>query len=360
MVPQRQEQLWESFVWWPENLYEEPRPGMKPLARFEAFRSGDLDAARDFVGSIFCPHKLELTGPWTGADVRMHHARTAPSSSQGGASVVSLNYLQYGAEVNVVPGELENFFLVQVQLQGGTDVRCGNQEAQIAPTMASVLSPSEFTHMHWTADAAELVVRLERDAVEKHLGALLGSHLPEPLVFDLKMDCLSGPASSWWRAVRFLAAELETSDTVLSSPLAAKQFEQTLICSLLYSQHHNYTDALKHGLSTAAPRHVKLVEDYIHAHADEAITVEDLTALAGVSARTLFAGFKRFRGVSPMRYLREVRLKRVRRDLEGARGAETVTDIAMKWGFSQLGRFAVEYRKEFGESPSDTLKRASF
>jgi AraC-like DNA-binding protein len=335
-------------MWWPENPYKELRPGSVPLERFSVFGSGDLDEARDFVSSIFCPHRLEPTNRVKTADVRMHHAPAAG---------ISLNYLQYGAPVNIVPGELEDFFLVQVQLQGGTHVKSGASTVEIGPGNASVLSPSEFTDMHWTEDAAEFVVRLERDLVEKQLSALLGRHLPEPLVFNLKMDCQAGPAGSWWRAVRFLASELEMSDNVLNSPLAVKQFEQTLVCSLLYSQPHNYTDALKHGLTTAAPRHVKLVEDYIHAHADEPITVEDLTAAAGVSARTLFSGFKRFRGISPMKYLREVRLKQVRHDLERAGGDETVTDIAMKWGFGQLGRFAVEYKKEFGESPSDTLKR---
>lgn len=335
-------------MWWPENQIAEPKSGAMPLERFGVFDSRDLDEAQEFVSSIFCPHKLSMTGAAQPADVRMNHAPAAG---------ISLNYLKYGAPVNIVPGELGDFFLVQVQLQGQTLVKCGNRTAEIGPASASVLSPTEFTDMHWSEDAAEFVVRLERELIEKQLSALLGQHLPEPLVFDLKMDCRKGPASSWWRAVRFLAGELEFSDNALNSPLAVKQFEQTLICSLLYSQHHNYTEALKHGLSTAAPRHVKRVEDYIHAHADEAITVEDLTEVAGVSARTLFAGFKRFRGVSPMKYLREVRLKRVREELERATENETVTGIAMKWGFGQLGRFAVEYKKEFGESPSDTLKR---
>ncbi|RMF10032.1 MAG: AraC family transcriptional regulator [Alphaproteobacteria bacterium] len=335
-------------MWWPENPYEELKPGAMPLGRYSAFRSSDLDEAREFVGSIFCPHRLEVSIPRKSADVRMNHAPAAG---------VSLNYLQYGAPVNIVPGELGHFFLVQVQLKGGTMVRCGSRTAEIGPAHASVLSPTEYTDMHWTEDAAELIVRLERDAVERQLSALLGQHLPEPIVFDLAMSCETGPAGSWWRAVRFLAAELELSENVLSSPLAVKQFEQTLICSLLYSQPHNYTEALKHGLSTAAPRHVKRVEEYIHAHAQDPITIEDLTEVAGVSARTLFAGFKRFRGTSPMKYLRDVRLKRVRQDLERAGDNETVTDIAMRWGFGQLGRFAVEYKKEFGESPSETLRR---
>ena len=59
-----------------------------------------------------------------------------------------------------------------------------------------------------------------------------------------------------------------------------------------------------------------------------------------------------------MRYLRRARLVRVRQALLAARGDETVTHVALAWGFTHLGRFALEYRSLFGESPSETLRRA--
>jgi len=327
---------------------ESTETGIVPLQGHEKFRSGDADETRSFVSSIFCPHTLEPRTRNGKVDALVNHAPL------GG---MSLNYLRYGVPAIVDPGELGRMFLVQIQLSGGVDVTCGQQAASLGQGQASVLSPTEHTRMDWTGDAAELIVRLERDATENCLGALLGASLPKPLVFDLAMNCREGAAASWFRTVRFLQSELEAPDSVLLSPLAVKQFEQALIYSLLYSQPHNYSDALEHGLSPAAPRHVKLVEDYIQANAEEPISIEDLAAVAGVSARTLFTGFQRFRGTSPMKYLRQVRMERVRHDLEHAEPGAKVTDVALRWGFSQLGRFSVEYRKAFGESPSDTLKR---
>jgi AraC-like DNA-binding protein len=75
------------------------------------------------------------------------------------------------------------------------------------------------------------------------------------------------------------------------------------------------------------------------------------------SGRTLFQYFRDFRGTSPMRYLRDARFEKVRDALKRAQSEEGVAELAMKWGFSHLGRFAVEYRKRFGESPSETLWR---
>ncbi len=338
-------------MWWlePGNKTYEATP--EPLKRFSVLDSHDLDEAQEFVGSVFCPHSLRpVKFRGTPAGVRMNHAPIHKTS---------VNYLKYGAPVEVEPGMLNDFFLVQVQLEGIMKVKSGGQKAEIGPGQASVLSPSEYTHMLWTADSAEVILRLQRETIERQLSALLGSHLPDPLVFDVMMDCSAGAAASWWRALKFLISELELTNNVMNTPFAAKQFEQSLICSLLYGQKHNYTDALHHGLSTAAPRHVKLVEDYIHANADKDITIEELTMVSGVSARSLFAGFKQFRGTSPMKYLRDVRMERVKRDLENARPGDTVTSIAMVWGFCQLGRFAVEYRKAFGESPSETLKKSA-
>ena len=59
-----------------------------------------------------------------------------------------------------------------------------------------------------------------------------------------------------------------------------------------------------------------------------------------------------------MRYLHDARFARVREDLLRADTAESVTQIAMKWGFRHLGRFAVGYRNRFGKTPSQTRRRA--
>ncbi|HEX2216571.1 MAG TPA: helix-turn-helix domain-containing protein, partial [Xanthobacteraceae bacterium] len=83
----------------------------------------------------------------------------------------------------------------------------------------------------------------------------------------------------------------------------------------------------------------------------------DLVRASGVPGRTLFQHFRDSRGSSPIRYLREARFQKVRETLVNADPAEKVTAIATRWGFSHLGRFSVEYRRRFGESPSDTLRR---
>jgi transcriptional regulator GlxA family with amidase domain len=95
----------------------------------------------------------------------------------------------------------------------------------------------------------------------------------------------------------------------------------------------------------------------MEAHLTLAIGLADITVAAGVPGRTLLEHFRRYHGVSPMAYLRRARFAKVREALRHAE-PENVTSIAMSLGFSHMGRFSVEYRKRFGESPSETLRQS--
>ena len=92
---------------------------------------------------------------------------------------------------------------------------------------------------------------------------------------------------------------------------------------------------------------------------DQAVYIPDLCAAIGVSTRTLRVCCQEHLGMSPCKYLVLRRLHLARRALlRSGPASERVTDIAMQFGFWQLGRFAVEYRSLFGESPSATLARS--
>jgi len=104
---------------------------------------------------------------------------------------------------------------------------------------------------------------------------------------------------------------------------------------------------------------VRRTEQLLRDHADEAISISNLSSMAGVSERSLRNAFYRVCTTSPKRYLRMLRLHQVRRSLSAATQARaTVTRVATQHGFYELGRFAGEYRALFGETPSETLQRA--
>lgn len=109
---------------------------------------------------------------------------------------------------------------------------------------------------------------------------------------------------------------------------------------------------------SAAARHriVSRAWDYMRAHADEPISVPQLCAAAGASRRALQYAFEEVLDLSPVSYLHVMRLNRVRAEIRSHR-EDSVGDIATRWGFWHLSRFAAEYRQLFGELPSATRQR---
>lgn len=128
------------------------------------------------------------------------------------------------------------------------------------------------------------------------------------------------------------------------------------------SQHVVAPHAFFHGATPARlPRRelVARVTTFVREHLDDPVTVTELSRMAGVSERTLRAAFHDVIGVSPKRYALTERLQAAHQALQRADPhSTTVTDVAMTFGFFELGRFAGRYRHTFGEVPSRTLRHS--
>ena len=103
---------------------------------------------------------------------------------------------------------------------------------------------------------------------------------------------------------------------------------------------------------------VRRAEALILTQPERPFTVSSLARAVGLSTRSLSRGFQRLRGYGPMAAVRRARLDRVRLDLLTAAPHESVTSVAMRWGFYHLGRFSGLYAAHFGELPSATRRYA--
>lgn len=328
-----------------------PQPAGLPRAMLgmpsrQLFASRDLQETCSQISRVMKPHALQVVGPRQRLDARMHHLTFGD---------VSLSRLRHGAEVRIEPGELSDFFLVMMPLHGHAQVRCGNEAVDSTPDVASVISAHLGTTMHWSADCDQLMVRISRPFLERMLTAQLGREPDAPLQFALGFRWRDHAA--WHCLVRYLIDWADQPVQPTDHKIIVGQLEQLVASSLLCSQPHNFSAAPAARRSVVLPRHVKRVQEYLQAHAHESIRAETLADVAGVSLRSLYAGFQDFCGVSPMQYLRNIRLERVRAELLAGTVTGGVASVALRWGFSHLGRFSAEYKAHFGESPSQTLRK---
>ncbi len=142
------------------------------------------------------------------------------------------------------------------------------------------------------------------------------------------------------------------------SPLAAAEIARGMIANFLICHKHNYSHLLFRAPPACHLSTTKRVEEFIEANWDKPIDIEQLSAVARVSVRTLFRQFKKDRGYAPAEFVRRIRLDRARNMLKSGIDGMTVTQAALRCGFQNAGHFAREFRLAFGELPSETLRWA--
>lgn len=99
--------------------------------------------------------------------------------------------------------------------------------------------------------------------------------------------------------------------------------------------------------------------DYIACHPGQMLRVSDVADAVGTSERTLRRAFRERFGVSTKEYLKARQLRAARRELSRLSPDQVqVREVALRWGFWHSSQFAQDYRRAFGELPSDTLRRS--
>jgi AraC-like DNA-binding protein len=148
----------------------------------------------------------------------------------------------------------------------------------------------------------------------------------------------------------------ERAPEIIANADAARGLEQALTHSMVAC----LSTAEASEDVSAKRRHERImrrVHTVIEQHSGDAIFLADLCAIAGVSERTLRVCCYESWGMGPKRYLLRRRMNLARQALRQAEAAETsVTEVATRYGFWQLGRFSVEYKALYGETPSTTLR----
>lgn len=320
-----------------------------PLDRFRLFDSDDVDDTREKVARVFCDHEMGLVGRDARLNTRMNCRRI---------DNLAIAAITYGGDVRVQPDETETFFPVMALLTGKGSFQSGNEQLHASPGLTAVASPTLPLSMRLVEGTKLLIARIERPALEAKLREMLGESLPWPLEFTLGMNTTKGYGRSWHESFTLCVNELDRPDSMMSNTLAARGFEQGLMEGLLFAQPSNYSRLLEGDTRPVPNRAVNVAIDLMQAHPEFPHTIGSLAGAAGVSVRALQEGFRRHKGVPPLVYLRDVRLRRAHDALRAAQpGTKTVGEIAAEWGFPHLSRFAGWYRERFGESPSRTLHR---
>lgn len=310
-------------------------------------RTPDPDQLRERLCGMLAPFELK---PQAGRryDARLWHRP---------AQRTAMTIIDYGAAVQIDADELDPFYLLQFLTAGSYRATVGGVETTIDVTRAHLIPPATRLKMTWSDDCRMIVIRLHKDLLAHYASSLLGGAETTAPERDRVLDLSRGDGRSLGHSLRYLSDELTLNGTAARHPALMAQVEDLFLSSLILARADPEADG---GASSAwaRPYYVLRAESFIDGHLHAAIGIRDIVAASGVSARTLYHGFHKTRGMGPLAWMRLRRLEAARQAFLAAPTAGVrVTDVALHWGFTHFGRFCGFYRQRFGETPSETLRR---
>jgi transcriptional regulator GlxA family with amidase domain len=155
------------------------------------------------------------------------------------------------------------------------------------------------------------------------------------------------------RLCREVAVRSAAHPRILRDVALAGQLERKLVKALLSQFETTREPEIQSPSRTLARK----AEAWLRQNLAEPPTIATLCEVLRASERTLHEAFREHLGTTPKAYVKILRLNAARQDLLRGQARKRVTDVALDWGFVHFGWFSQDYRRLFGEAPSQTLQR---
>ncbi len=314
----------------------------------QAFHTTDLSTCCDHILSDPGTQKFEI-------DIRPGFCSFDHQVSNVGGLIIHSIRLDYEDAFKVRKVEKAALHSFHFVVDGVCHVTSGRQSFTALPGQIFILRPEQEAIEHWTGGCQQFIVRIAQQEIDSAIYKTLGR---KPATEVLFTELTADPGISDW--IRNLA-QLPQNYTmpgasVFENQHVAYHLRQSLIMMLLSEVEHSCTDEMAQHNRSPAPYYVKRVEDMFRANFENEISMDDIVNASGVSVRTVFYGFQRWRGTSPMNYLRDMRLDAARQNLaKPAAKPKSVSEAALAAGFANFSQFSKLYKMRFGQKPSATL-----
>ncbi|MFG2097462.1 AraC family transcriptional regulator [Streptomyces sp. NPDC048612] len=270
----------------------------------------------------------------------------------------AVGYFASPLDVRVASAQGRRSYFVNIGVSGAISAARGSLRATLDRSTAGVVNPGDSQELRPVRARGTRFLGLRIDAalVDQEFRALTGHPPLSPIRFDFALDLGTSKGRAVRLLVRSLLEQLDSGDPLFQRSDVQHGQLRSLVTALLLAQPHSHTAELRAGGPPPGhPRAVRVALAFIEANLTERISLSDIAQAAHCSPRTISSAFRDRLGLSPLSYVRSLRLDRIRADILAS--TDPVGTIAYRWGVSHLGRFASAYRDRFAELPSDTAAR---
>lgn len=301
-------------------------------------------ATRLFGGSI-------TTSPLDGMRMGDHELRGVAARD------FAVGYFASPLDVRISSAGGRSSYFVNIGVSGAIAASCGGPNTILDTATAGVVNPGDTQELRPARPTPSRFLGLRIDAalVDQEFTALTGRPPVSTVRFDFALDLARPKGRALLLLIRALLEQLDSGDPLFQRPELQRSQLRCIVTALLLAQPHSHTGELRDGPQPDHPRSLRTALAFIEANLTEHIALGDIAKAADCAPRTISSAFRDRLGLSPMSYVRNLRLDRIRQDILTT--TDNVGTIAYRWGVSHLGRFAGDYHSRFHELPSDTAVR---
>jgi AraC-like DNA-binding protein len=292
-----------------------------------------------YSGLVVKPHSPHLEISFEGILGSIGDLRYDISSNTGG--------------IDILPVTDAALALFTFPTFGGMSVEMPRSTLETSATEAVATITADVHSYKFPEPRKQTNLAFDLDKLRRRLIAMFDTSTQKPLIFEPVVSLTTERFAPLVWLTRGLA---QPDLAYLGDMAAAPAFSNLVIDMLLELWPHSHGHLFQRRTPSLAPRQVRTAINYIHAHAQEAPSVETLADISGVSLRALQYAFHEATGMTISDYQRQVRLQRAKDDIL-KNTDEPLADIAKRWGFSNIGRFSRQFHDLFGGYPSEFRKR---
>lgn len=312
---------------------------MNSHAEYVRRHSPSLDAFEETMSGLLRPCSItKKTSKTYRTEVR-----------HGRMNRVGLTAVSIGGSANIAVNAHRSLTLLQIPLQGSFSSFNTRYDRHIysADTSAQLVHATSPMHLEFSASTRMLIIDLN----DEQLNLLGGARLfREVIGHEGAVSIDRGTGLALVRLAKFIMGEIEASKETFFDIALAERLEDCLLAAI--SAAIGERDS-KSEVGRPLPSYIRKAERFMLENMDQPITLAEIVAAVGTSARTLHRTFREVRGETPLGVLKNMRLDRVHQELlSGKIASGDITRLAMSFGFNHMGLFSADYKARFGVLPS--------
>lgn len=323
---------------------------MTYLSNFQILASQDLEQVRHLLNNLNDIRQLDIIGETSQFNARIN------AIDMEDISFCDVSYGDTTVKINC-PGEHSDKIFLGITNSGHVSANHQNQEFYMTQKYGYVrdmgipiiASQNKFR---------TLGMSITKSSLLRHIRVLTGEDVVQnDIIFQTHFDLTTTAGKCISELLKYSANALNNNLLDIDNTIIQKTLRDALLSNMLVCIPHtlsSYFDTNKNN--KILPSYLKRACEYIHEHADQSITLQSLATYSNCSYRTLQTGFKITFGISPMAYLKSVRLQKVYDELITEDTNTNISSVALKWGFLHMGNFAQDFKKKFGKLPSEVVR----